>query len=290
MFDTHCHLNFKAFKKTLPDVIARAHESGITNIVIPGTDVKTSKKAVEIAQQHEHIYAAVGIHPHHVMKYFNRHPEGVKRLKDPEYNQEILRAAQDDINEIEKLISHPKVVAVGEIGIDRHEYGETVYQEYAVNDEFIILQRELLKNQIDLAKKYKKSLIFHNREAKQDILAILKEKWDTSFENRTVFHCCEPDEELLDFAQKHKMFIGVDGDITYYPEKQEFIKKVPLGMLVLETDSPFLLPEPLKTEKKYPNEPKNIAFFIELIATLKKTDVEYITMKTTENARTLFSL
>lgn len=290
MFDTHCHLNFKAFKKTLPDVIARAHESGITNIVIPGTDVKTSKKAVEIAQAHKEIYAALGIHPHHAMKYFSRHPEGVTRLKDPEYIQEILRAAQDDISEMELLLSEEKVVAVGEIGMDRHMYEETVYENYAVNDQFVEIQKELLKKQIDLAKKYNKSLIFHNREAKADVLSILNDQWDAAFEYRAVFHCCEPDTELLDFAKVHKMFLGVDGDITYYPEKQEFIKQVPVEMLVLETDSPFLLPEPLKTERKYPNEPKNIAVFIDLIADLKKMTVEEVIRRTTANAHTLFGL
>ena len=281
MFDTHCHLNFKAFKKILPDVITRAQESGISNIVIPGTDVKTSKKAVEIAQAHEHIYAAVGIHPHHAFKIVKS--EGIK-----EKREEIT--VQSELDEIEKLLIEEKVVAVGEIGMDRHTYEETVYENYAVNEQFIEIQKELLKKQIDLAKKYKKSIIFHNREAKQDMLAILKGQWDSSFEHRTVFHCCEPDLELLIFAKEHKMFLGVDGDITYYPEKQEFIKQVPLEMLVLETDSPFLLPEPLRTEKKYPNEPKNIVVFVNLIADLKKIPVEQIVKITTENAHTLFGL
>lgn len=181
--------------------------------------------------------------------------------------------------------------------MDRHMYEATVYENYAVNDQFIEIQKELLKKQIDLAKKYKKSIIFHNREAKQDVLSILQDQWDSIFEYRSVFHCCEPDfvetghaQSLLQFAKNHKMFIGVDGDITYYPEKQEFIKQVPLEMLVLETDSPFLLPEPLKTERKYPNEPKNIALFTKLIADLKETSVEEIVMKTTENAMRLFKL
>lgn len=274
MFDTHCHLNFKAFKKTLPDVIVRAREAGIRYIVIPGTDVKTSKKAVEIAQANDNIYAAVGIHPHHAYKLITNYE---------------LRIT-NELQEIENLLSEGKVVAVGEIGMDRHMYEATVYENYAVNDQFIEIQKELLKKQIDLAKKYNKSIIFHNREAKEDVLSILKEKWDTSFENRAVFHCCEPDFELLDFAKEHKMFLGVDGDITYYPEKQEFIKQVPLEMLVLETDSPFLLPEPLKTEKKYPNEPKNIALFTKLIAVLKEISEEELIQQTTQNAKVLFNV
>ena len=107
MFDTHCHLNFKAFKKSLPDVIARAQESGIKNIVIPGTDVKTSKKAVEIAQAHKNIYAAVGIHPHHAMKYINRHSESQTKNPenmDPSLHTKLYTFAQDDIREIEQLL------------------------------------------------------------------------------------------------------------------------------------------------------------------------------------------
>ena len=258
----------------MPDVIARAHEAGITNIVIPGTDVKTSKRSVEIAQAHKDMYAAVGIHPHHAYKLIT--------------NDELR--ITNELQEIEKLLTEEKVVAVGEIGMDRHMYEETVYENYAINDKFIEIQKELLEKQIDLAKKYKKSLIFHNREAKMDVLSILRDHWDAAFEYKAVFHCCEPDEGLLAFAKEHNMFLGVDGDITYYPEKQEFIKNVPLEMLVLETDSPFLLPEPLKTERKYPNEPKNIALFVKLIADLKETTKDEIINITTTNAHTLFGL
>jgi TatD DNase family protein len=133
-------------------------------------------------------------------------------------------------------------------------------------------------------------LILHNREAKEDVLKILRDMWDYKLESRSVFHCCEPDEELLEFAKTHKMFLGVDGDITYYPEKQEFIKKVPLEMLVLETDAPFLLPEPLKTQKLYPNEPKNMKITAEYIAKLRRIDVEEVVRVTMRNACKLFDI
>lgn len=275
MFDTHCHLNFKAFKKTLPEVIEDAKNIGISTIVIPGTDVKTSKKGVEIAESNEDIYAAVGIHPHHVMKY----------LMADNSNQ-----ITEDIPAIEELLSHPKVVAVGEIGMDRHEYSETVYQEYQVNGKFLELQKELLEKQIQLALKHKKSLILHNREAKADLIPIVQRNWNTHLEYRSVFHCCEPDEELLQFAKDHKMFIGIDGDVTYSSEKQRFIKEVPLEMLVLETDSPFLLPEPLKTERKFPNRPSNIKLIGEKVADLKNLSFNVVIERTTQNAKQLFGL
>jgi TatD DNase family protein len=274
MFDTHCHLNFKAFKKTLPEVITKAHSVGVSYIVIPGTDVKTSKKAVEIASQNENMYAAVGIHPHHVFKLMKNHQLAVKT----------------ELEEIEKLVNEPGVVAIGEIGMDRHAYEETVYKEYQVDAQFLELQKELLEKQIQLAVKHKKSLILHNREAKADLLPIVERNWHNSFQNRSVFHCCEPDEELLSFATDHKMYIGVDGDLTYSPEKKEFIKIVPLTMLVLETDSPFLLPEPLKSERKFPNEPKNIRITAETVAEVKKITVEEVIAITTQNAQRLFNL
>ncbi len=281
MIDTHCHLNFKSFKKILPEVITRAKDAGIKKIIIPGTDVKTSKRAVEIASQNDLIFAAVGIHPHHAYKIVKR--EELKENKDE-------KTVENELQEIEKLLMQEKVVAVGEIGMDRHMYEETVYENYVVDEEFIEIQRQLLKKQIELAKKYRKSLIFHNREAKEDMLNILEGHWDSLFEYKTVFHCCEPDDELLRFAQAHNIYIGVDGDITYFPEKQAFIKKVPLNMLVLETDSPFLLPEPLRTQKKYPNEPQNIAAFIQIIADLKAINVETLQDITTANAEKLFGL
>ncbi len=274
MFDTHCHLNFKAFKKILPDVIQEAITEDVTNIVIPGTDVKTSKRGVEIAQGYDWIYAAVGIHPHHVYKLLKRESHDI----------------EEEIKEIESLVTHKKVVAIGEIGMDRHEYQETVYAEYQVDTTFIELQKALFQKQFELATRYNKSLIIHNREAKEDLLPLVKTMWDTSLQHKAVFHCCEPDEELLNFAKDHHMFLGVDGDVTFIKEKQQFIPKIPLEMLVLETDSPFLLPEPLRSEKKYPNKPGNIHLIAETVAKLRKEEVSTIVKVTTENAKRLFGI
>ncbi len=274
MFDTHCHLNFKRFKKNVGEVISRAHERGVLNMVIPGTDVKTSKRAIELADQYPGIYAAVGIHPHHVYKLLKR--------------DDIT--AESEVSAIEQMLRSPKAVAVGEVGMDRHVYEETVYEEYAVSTEFIEIQKNLLEMQIDLAIKYNKSLILHNREAKQDLLQLLREKWNPHLEHRAVFHCCEPHAELLEFAQEHNMFIGVDGDVTYDKNKQEFIQKVPLHMLVIETDSPYILPEPLLSKKQYPNEPKNVVYVAEMIAKLKLTSLESVVAETSQNGKILFGL
>lgn len=289
LFDTHCHLNFKAFDGRVNEVIEKARKVGVTHIVIPGTDVETSNKAVEIAEKFDNVYAAVGIHPHHVYEKFKDQRSKIKV----------------EIQEIEKLLENKKVVAVGEVGVDRHIYRKTVYQAYQVDQELIELQKEYLKAQIDLALKYDKSIIFHNREAKTDFLGVIgKPAVAKALAGKAVFHCCEPDEELLEFAKNHKMFIGVDGDVTYRKDKQEFIKKVPLEILVLETDSPFLLPEPLKSQKKYPrlqrqkaglrggqaNEPKNLKLIAEFIAHLTNVSINQLIDTTTNNAKDLLGL
>ena len=277
-FDTHCHLNFEAFDKTVDDVIERAKKVGVDHILIPGTDVPTSKKAVQIAEKHKGIYAAVGIHPHHVFEIYSK-------VKAQSQNFLAPVGIHSDLNQIEQLLSNPKVVAIGEVGIDRHIYQKTKYPDYKIGEEFVRLQKEVLKKQIDLVVKYDKSLILHNREAKADMFDVLNKTWNKKLEGRSVFHCCEPDHELLEFAKDHKMFIGVDGDITYYKEKQQFIKLVPLEMLVLETDSPYLSPF-----KKFPNEPKNIPLIAEFVAKLKGISVDEVAEITTENAQILFKI
>lgn len=279
MFDTHCHLNFSAFKKTLHDVIQTADTSGIKFIVIPGTDIKTSRKAIEIASQHEHMYAAVGIHPHHVYDLKEAHDE--------------TRITQE-LSEIESMLAHEKVVAVGEVGVDRYIYTQTKYKEYIVDHVFVQLQKKILEEQIKLAVSHQKSLIIHNRLARADLFEVLQKTWDKSLENRSVLHCCEPDEELLAFAKEYQMFLGVDGDVTYSKEKQSFLKKLGkeefLARYVLETDSPFLLPEPLRTEKKYPNKPENIVTIVKFLSDLLHISEDTIKEATTVNAKRLFNL
>lgn len=275
--DTHCHLNFKRFKNTLDEVVASTNGKGVGICIVPGTDILLSQKAVEIASKYEGIYAAVGIHPHHT----------IEKLKIKNQNSNTLEM---EIQELEKLIIHPKVVAVGEIGLDKHIYEDTKYPNYQISDEFMDAQKKYFLAQLHLAQKYKKALIIHNRETKKDLMEILDTKWTEEMRYRTVFHCCEPDDELLGYAIAHNIYIGVDGDVTYGGEKAEFIKKIPLESLVLETDSPFLLPEPLKTQKLYPNTPANIPLIAQYIAEKKGVSLEEIAEATTQNARRLFNV
>jgi len=275
MFDTHCHLNFKRFKKNLDEVISKSKLAGIKFFVIPGTDVKTSIKSVEISKINEGVYSAVGIHPHHIYKL---------RLKNKQSDIDYI------MDKINSLAQNQCVVAIGEVGVDKHIYVDTIYGGYFVDNVFIKLQKDILSLQIKLAIKHHKSLILHNREATRDLLEVLNDNWSSELSRHTVFHCCEPNNQLLEFAKKRHVFIGLDGDITYDQEKQDFIRRVPLRLLVLETDSPYLLPEPLKSKKLYPNTPANLEIIAQKVADILNKKVDYIKKITTENGLKLFNL
>lgn len=254
-------------------------KQGVEIMLVPGTDISLSQKAVELAGLHASLYAAVGVHPHHIYNYIDQKNNG---------NKQIDELISCDLQALEDFISRKKVVAVGEIGLDTYQYSETKYAEYTVTADFLTLQKELLTKQIHLALKYNKSIILHNRETKKELITLLDVHWDERMRHRTVFHCCEADDELLAYAKKRNFFIGVDGDVTYGGEKAEFVKKIPLEMLVLETDSPFILPEPLKTQKLYPNTPANIPLIAQCVADLKGISIKEVARVTTENAKRLF--
>jgi TatD DNase family protein len=272
MIDTHCHLNFKRFKKTLEETISASRAVGVTTFIVPGTDEESSRKAVEIAESHAGIYAAVGFHPHNLF----------------EIRQKTEQVEQYIIDQLTPLLTQKKVVAVGEVGLDRHLYEETKYPDYHLSDQFLKDQVTALTIQIQLAETHHKSLILHNRETKATLLPLLSTLWSSARRKKTVLHCCEPDQELLAFAQKNDCFIGVDGDITYDGEKELFIREVPLSMLVLETDSPFLLPEPLKSKRLYPNTPATIPLIAAAVAKVQGVPLAEVISHTTHNAQELF--
>lgn len=273
MFDTHCHLNFKRFRKALDETIMQARAAGVSLIVVPGTDLISSKRAIDISNLYEGVYAAVGIHPHHAFEVLE------KKLD-----------VEDLLKQVEGLLSDEKVVAVGEVGLDKHMYEQTKYEEYRLSEDFIGIQSLLFRRQIELAKLHQKSLIIHNREASKELLEILDTSWSDTLRFKTVFHCCEPNFDLLKFAITHDIFIGIDGDITYDTEKYEFIKSVPDELLVLETDSPYLLPEPLKSKRAYPNVPANIEIIAKKVAEITSTNWKNLAAICEANGRNLFQI
>ncbi|OGM34239.1 hypothetical protein A2962_04825 [Candidatus Woesebacteria bacterium RIFCSPLOWO2_01_FULL_39_61] len=267
MFDTHCHLNFEAFKSTFEDVISRARHEGVSKMLIPGTDLETSKRAFDIAETHQNIYASVGIHP----------------------TKDLGKLNLDSVMfKLEELAHSDKVVAIGEVGLDYYWFRSSPD-----------VQKVFFKSQIKLALKLGKSLIIHNRHAGEDVISSLQNVWHKALGKRSVFHCCEVDSNMLLFAKNNGIFIGVDGDVTYDKAKQKFIKEVPLEQIVIETDSPYILPEPYRSQSSLPkgdskdqmlNEPKNVKLIIEAVAKLKKVTPKELEKITTDNGKTLFGL
>lgn len=271
-FDTHSHIQFNIFRQSIDEVVKRARKVGVQKIIACGTNLATSIEAVDLASEFHGIYAAIGIHPHHV--YETLHTKLDLRTH---------------IGQIELLLQNPLVVAIGEVGVDRYEYKKTKYSGYKVEESFINLQKNMFERQIGLAKKYKKSLIIHNRNAVIDMLEVLSSNWDPFFSGRSVFHCCEPDRKLLDFAIRNNVYIGIDGDVTFDENKQAFIKSVPLELLVLETDSPFLTPNPFRASGAV-NEPANITVIAQFIAKIYDRPIENVLKITYENGLKLFNL
>ncbi len=276
MIDTHSHIQFKVFDPIRDEVIKQAFDAGVEKIITVGTDLESSQQAIEVAEKYPSVYASVGIHPHHVFQYCH-----------PEQSEGSLNSFEIHILNLERLLTNSKVIAIGETGLDAHYYPSTKYPNYEVTEEFLKLQEKVFIEQIKLALKFQKTLIIHNRGMSERLLAILDKYWDPFFPGRAVFHCCEPNKKLLDFAKKHQVFISVDGDVTYDKNKQSFIKEVPLELLVLETDSPFFIPEPLRSQGIIRNTPANITQISTFLDNFIGQNVQIMSRN---NAQALFKL
>lgn len=266
MIDVHCHLNFHAFEKDYDVIIKDALTKGVTKIINVGTKIDSSKRAVDLAQQYENLYAIVGIHPHHADK---------------------LELGDNWLGKLETVARQKKVVAIGEIGLD--------YFSYKSND--IVdpnLQKETFEAQIDLAHKLKLPLQIHNRHAGKDILEILQHHKNLLQDPPGMFHCFAGDMDILKSALQMGFCIGFDGNITYpglAPKEtislSDLAKVTPLDMIVTETDSPFLTPIPLRGKR---NKPEYVIIVGEAIAKIKHISIEEVTETTTNNAKRLFHL
>jgi TatD DNase family protein len=276
--DTHCHLNFKAFENGHKKIIQRAMDESTKRFIVPGTDIETSKKAVEIAEECEGVFAVCGIHPHHASIY----PETV-------FRQEI----DSDLTTLKELIHSDKVVGIGEIGLDRHIYRSSRHGDsIVISDKMLDIQKFLFRSQVEIARQKQVSLVIHNREADIEIVGMLSEMMQNDLidPKKTVLHCCEAKKSLLELILHYGFFVGVDGDVTYDEIKKSFIEQIPLENIVLETDAPYILPEPLKSQRKYPNTPANIIHIARSVATIKRVSLEHLAEATNHNADLLFAL
>jgi TatD DNase family protein len=264
MIDAHCHLNFHSFEKDYDTVIKSAFKAGVTKIINTGTKIDSSQLAVELAQKYENLYAIIGVHPHHADK-----PE------------------EGWLEELERLAKKPKVVGIGEIGMD--------YFSYKSND--IVdpkLQREVFIKQIELAHKLKLPLQIHNRQAGKDILDMLINHKSYLLNPPGMFHCFAGNIELLKKVLDLGFYVGFDGNITYNglapgedTSLKDLAKYAPVDRIIVETDSPFLAPEPKRGSR---NMPEYVIITAEFIAKLKGISFEDFEAKTTANTIKIFSL
>ncbi|MBU0619325.1 TatD family hydrolase [Patescibacteria group bacterium] len=269
LIDTHCHLNFQAFEPDLEAVIKRAQTAGVTKIIIPGSDLTNSQKAIELAEKYAGIYAAVGIHPHHAIQIQN-----LEKTR-----QKLLHLCESALDR--------KVVAIGECGLDYHEYQITKYPENKITPKVKQLQKKLFKVHLQVAKKLKLPLIIHNRQAHDDILKLLNSQFSIGQFPKGVFHCFSGNQAFLRQVLERGFYVGIDANITYSHGLQGLAKKIPLERLVLETDAPFLTPQPNRSQR---NEPKNVKIIVQYLAELLNVSAEKIAQTTTINARRLFKL
>lgn len=265
MIDIHCHLNFAAFKNDWQEVYQNALSAGVTTIINVGTNLETSQKAIEIADKLPYCFASVGIHPHHA--------------------KDLLIGNDKDLkNKLLKLAQNKKVVAIGETGLDYYEYQITKYPENKITPEIKEKQRELLKIHRQIADKLNLPLIFHCREALDEMISLLKK--DKISKEKAVFHCFGGNVDHLKQILGLGFYIGFDGNIGFKNREDlcRLVKLTPVERILTETDSPYLTPEPFKGR----NEPRNVRIVIEQIEKIKKLKSEEVEKITAKNALNLF--
>ncbi len=250
--DTHCHLNIEPLLDRTNEVLDAAAEQGINKMVVVGINLPTSEIAIRLAEDHPQLFAAAGIHPN-----------------------DCSKAPKNWEKEIVDMLSHPKVVAVGETGLD-----------YYWDDSPVDLQKRFFRDHLDLALATGKPAIIHNREADQDIVQQILEHGNT----RGVFHCWPSPWNIAKPLLDKGYHISFTGTVTFKKNEavQDVATRMPLERLMLETDSPFLTPVPHRGKR--PNEPKYIPYIAEKIAALRDINIELLAQATTKNAVYFFGL
>ncbi|MGV1099121.1 TatD family hydrolase [Thiovibrio sp. JS02] len=254
LLDSHCHLDMADYEDDLADVLARARGAGVSRIITVGIDLASSQKAIALAERHEGVFATVGVHPHHA--------------------QEL--AAGQAYDRLRELCRHEKVVACGEIGLD-------YVKEYAP----IPVQKEHFVKQVALAREMNLPVIIHDREAHEDVLAILRAA--APFPAGGIMHCFSGDAAFALQVFGLGFHISIPGVVTFNKAGmlREAVRGLPLSALLLETDGPYLAPVPYRGKR---NEPQYLLYTAQYVAELKGVSLEEVARQTTGNALKLFSL
>ena len=252
MIDTHAHLYWQSFDDDRNAVIERAFKQGVEKIINIATDLDTAQQCIVLAEEYEGLYATAGIHPNDAGKFDDR-----------------------TIPVLKEFLQHPKVVAIGEIGLD-------FYRDWCARE----IQERVFREQIRLAKETGRPIIIHNRDAGREIIDVLKSE---GFNNlKGVFHCFSEDLKIAQEILEIGFFISFTGNLTFKKSRlPEVAMQIPLEKLLLETDCPFLSPEPKRGRR---NEPANVGYIAEKLAEYKNLPLEELVIATTINAVNLFGL
>jgi TatD DNase family protein len=258
--DTHAHLCYPKLEADLPAVVARARQAGVTRIVSIATDLETSRRTIEIAGEFDGVYAAVGLHP-----------------------GDVPDVGMSDLGELARLAMAPKVVAIGETGLD-------YFREARRDMELRRLQKELFRAHLALARERQLPVVIHNREAEQDILEILGEHaagLPETWRPWGVMHCFAGDASFAQACLEIGLLISFTGILTFKTAGalREVAAQVPLESVMLETDAPFLAPEPYRGKT---NEPSYVPAIAAVLAAVKGVSVEEVARVTEANAERLF--
>lgn len=250
-FDSHSHYNDEKYDEDRENILKEIYNEGITRTVCIGYNVEKSKFALEIANEYDYIYASCGISPNDIEDY-----------------------KEENLMEIEKLAKDHKIVAIGEIGLD-----------YYWNKDNKEEQKELFIKQIEIANKLRKPIIIHTREAVADTIEILKSH---PVLEKGIFHCCPLNPELIKEGLKLGFYISFSGNITFKNAKSErAVLEVPNEKILIETDCPYLTPEPFRGRR---NDSKKVKLVAEKIAEIKNMSLEEVAKITYENANKIFKI
>lgn len=257
-FDSHSHYNDEKFNEDREQIIKETYEAGVTKFVCAGYNIDSSVFSLEISKKYEFIYSICGISPNDI----------------PQSEQQLWK----DIAEISKIVKEnksKKLVAIGEIGLD-----------YYWNKENKELQKQAFIKQIELANELELPIVIHSRDASVDTIDIIK---NNKVKKAGIFHCCQLNQELVRQALELGYYISFAGPITFKNSKNapEIIKMVPMDRVLIETDSPYLSPEPNRGKR---NDCRNVRYVAQKIADVKGLTVEEVAQKTYENAIRIFKI
>ena len=280
-FDTHAHYDDEKFEEDREEVLKNIYNAGVTKCINMGCDVESSKKAIAIAESYEFIYAAVGLHPEEIPQNEDELCKTISQIKElaiqnQKKDNEIINNEKTNRNRLgEETTNCRKVVAIGEIGLD--------YYWRQDNKE---LQKQAFIKQIELANELKLPVSIHTRDAIDDMIAIIRKY---KLEQSGVLHCCPFNRELVRHSLENGLYIGFGGTSTFKSSKnaKEIVNMVPNDKILIETDSPYLSPEPKRGTR---NDSSNLKYIVEKLAEYKGSELKQMAKITYENASKLFKI